>query len=75
MAKKNTKSNRKTKNPPKMTAKREVRATGLKTTEKLQHYQCGNCTKWWSIGDADPRKQKWFCPWCGYQQRFINIKK
>jgi hypothetical protein len=32
--------------------------------EKLSHYQCKYCEKWWSIGDA-PENRAWFCPWCG----------
>jgi hypothetical protein len=48
---------------------------GLKTVEKLQHFQCGFCNKWWSIGDPDSRKQDWYCPWCGEKQKFILIRK
>jgi ribosomal protein L44E len=43
--------------------------TGKKSTEKLVHFQCGECKKWWSIGDA-PKKIQWFCPWCGKEQKF-----
>lgn len=34
--------------------------------EKLIHFNCPLCLKWWSIGDApiDTRKI-WYCPWCG----------
>lgn len=37
---------------------------GKISVEKLSHFQCGACNKWWSIGDATKRN-KWFCPWCG----------
>ncbi len=34
--------------------------------EKLSHFRCGSCDKWWSIGDFDKTKIKeLFCPWCG----------
>ncbi|MEI6022446.1 MAG: hypothetical protein WCQ32_01215 [bacterium] len=34
------------------------------SVEKLTHFNCGHCKKWWSIGDA-PKRKKWFCPYCG----------
>ena len=37
-----------------------------KSIEKLAHFRCGHCQKWWSIGDA-PKRKKWWCPWCGKQ--------
>jgi transcription elongation factor Elf1 len=41
---------------------------GKKTVEKLSHFQCGHCQKWWAIGDAPLSRQKWYCPWCGKEQ-------
>jgi len=41
--------------------------------EKLWHFRCGVCGKWWSIGDADPEKKEWFCPWCGVKQ-IVKLK-
>ncbi len=35
--------------------------------EKLSHFNCNYCKKWWSIGDT-PKRKKWFCPWCGKEQ-------
>jgi len=32
--------------------------------ERLFHFRCGSCQKWWSIGDA-PKREYWYCPWCG----------
>lgn len=32
--------------------------------EKLVHFNCSNCAKWWCIGDADTHRG-YFCPWCG----------
>lgn len=39
--------------------------------ESLHHFNCGDCGKWWTIGDIaggtggiDVQNQ-WFCPWCG----------
>ena len=35
--------------------------------EKLFHFSCEFCNKWWTIGDAEPERQ-YFCPWCGKEQ-------
>ncbi len=32
--------------------------------EKLFHFQCPVCEKWWTIGDAEPGRN-YTCPWCG----------
>jgi uncharacterized Zn-finger protein len=41
--------------------------------EKLHHFNCGECKRWWSIGDAEKMKKEWFCPWCGVLQKaFLN---
>jgi hypothetical protein len=32
--------------------------------ERLVHFRCGACRKWWSIADA-PEQDYWYCPWCG----------
>lgn len=38
--------------------------------EKLSHFRCGTCNKWWSIGDFDKTKIKeLFCPWCGIKSK------
>ena len=46
--------------------------------EKLHHFICGECKKWWSIGDAPAKKNLWYCPWCGivneYKKRHKNRK-
>jgi hypothetical protein len=44
-------------------------ANGTRSVEQLQHFQCGACQKWWTIGDAPPRPN-WYCPWCGRENRF-----
>jgi len=36
-----------------------------RTVEKINHFSCAKCGKWWSVGDAPEKKKKWFCPWCG----------
>ena len=36
----------------------------LSSKEELIHFQCKNCNKQWSVGDA-PDRRYWFCPWCG----------
>ncbi len=35
--------------------------------EKLAHFICPKCFRWWTIGDIESAKNKkeWFCPWCG----------
>ena len=48
---------------------------GKKSTEKLTHFQCGVCRKWWTIGDAPLKKDNWFCPWCGSAQQSRLVKR
>jgi hypothetical protein len=40
-----------------------------KSTEILIHFNCGFCSKWWSIGDAPKTKLVWYCPWCGKENK------
>lgn len=40
--------------------------------EMLYHFQCDDCKKWWTIGDAPEDKCDWFCPWCGHEQ-VVNL--
>lgn len=36
------------------------------TVEKLYHFQCGECNKWWSIGDHQLIQSILItCPHCG----------
>lgn len=46
---------------------------GKSSTELLVHFNCGACQKWWSVGDAPPDKENWFCPWCGTEQKIQII--
>ncbi|MEZ4745750.1 MAG: hypothetical protein R3C41_06745 [Calditrichia bacterium] len=46
---------------------------GKLSNEILTHFQCGECRKWWSIGDAPSDRRCWFCPWCGASQSFDDI--
>lgn len=39
--------------------------SGTRSLERLTHFRCGSCCKWWSIGDAPLDREVWFCPWCG----------
>jgi hypothetical protein len=48
---------------------------GTEIAERLAHFSCGNCRKWWTIGDAPADKKIWHCPWCGTLQYFKNITK
>lgn len=38
--------------------------------EKLHHFRCNFCNKWWSIGDAPDNKDDWYCPWCGHKNQY-----
>lgn len=42
-----------------------------RSEEKLSHFSCGSCEKWWTIGDAPIDHDGWFCPWCGIKQDFL----
>lgn len=55
------------------------------TVERLVHYRCGSCAKWWTIGD-DPLPDQDFlagfgprqtrcCPWCGHGAGAVEVKK
>jgi predicted nucleic acid-binding Zn ribbon protein len=37
---------------------------GKISIEKLAHFNCPDCSKWFSIGDAPTDKIQWVCPWC-----------
>ncbi len=43
--------------------------------EKLFHFNCADCMKWWTIGDADEKREFWYCPWCGKKQSVSNKDK
>lgn len=42
-----------------------LRASRTRFVERLNHFVCVACKKWWTIGDAPVAKKEWFCPWCG----------
>lgn len=47
------------------------------TTETLWHFSCGECKKWWSIGDhqiSNVRKhgETMTCPHCGVKQEVVE---
>ena len=37
------------------------------TIEKLYHFNCTKCSKWWSVGDYDITTFVVNCPFCGKQ--------
>ena len=38
--------------------------------EKIVHFRCNNCDKWWSVGDAPIEETSgWYCTWCGVFQK------
>jgi DNA-directed RNA polymerase subunit RPC12/RpoP len=45
------------------------------SVEQLFHFNCGECKKWWSIGDFHLLKQDEIsCPHCGYKTDFKQIE-
>lgn len=46
--------------------------SGEISIERLAHFRCGSCGKWWSVGDAPAEKREWHCPWCGKKQDFTE---
>lgn len=46
-----------------------------RVVEELHHFQCAQCNKWWSVGDAPKIKQIWFCPWCGEKNTYLSMTK
>ncbi len=47
---------------------------GNVSLEKMYHFRCVSCERWWSIADApgSPAERAWWCPWCGTSQRFAD---
>lgn len=47
---------------------------GSVSLEKMYHFRCAACARWWSIADApgNPAEREWFCPWCGKSQGFVD---
>jgi phage FluMu protein Com len=41
-----------------------------RSIEKLNHFRCKDCNKWWSVGDAPEGKENWWCPWCGKENSY-----
>lgn len=37
----------------------------MRSIEHLSHFQCCDCSGWFSIGDAPVDRHSWWCPWCG----------
>jgi|TARA_R110002020_G_scaffold462594_1_gene682193 DNA-directed RNA polymerase subunit RPC12/RpoP len=47
--------------------------------EILYHFNCGKCSKWWSISDYhlfsnDKLKNKITCPYCGHKEEVKEVK-
>ncbi|MDZ7726299.1 MAG: hypothetical protein U5L75_01825 [Candidatus Campbellbacteria bacterium] len=51
---------------------KEEKNIGKKAEERLVHFLCYNCEKWWSIGDPPDDRDDWYCPWCGKKQEFTE---
>jgi len=47
-----------------------VKSKSKKSTEILNHFKCRYCKKWWTISDAPKAKKRWFCTWCGKENKF-----
>ncbi|QQR82580.1 hypothetical protein IPJ70_00485 [Candidatus Campbellbacteria bacterium] len=54
--------------------KKNTQQSGFRSVERLSHFRCGACNKWWSIGDAPLGKKEWHCPWCGERQVMERAK-
>jgi hypothetical protein len=37
----------------------------MRSVERLHHFRCPGCDRWWTIGDAPDDRSRWCCPWCG----------
>ncbi|MBI5466355.1 MAG: hypothetical protein HY974_03640 [Candidatus Kerfeldbacteria bacterium] len=48
---------------------------GKQVIERLVHFNCGLCHRWWSVASAPAAKRHWFCPWCGVEQPFSGRRK
>ncbi|HEX8993629.1 MAG TPA: hypothetical protein VF803_00055 [Candidatus Paceibacterota bacterium] len=46
-----------------------------RSVERLHHFRCKTCDKWWSVGDAPEDKHAWFCPWCGVEGEYEATPK
>ena len=42
--------------------------------EILYHFLCDACTKWWSIGDWEPKKTL-TCPHCNHKDEVVELDK
>ncbi len=49
---------------------REPRGPGTVSEERLSHYHCPLCGRWFSIGDAPKVRAVWTCPWCGRPSQY-----
>lgn len=47
---------------------------GKYSEEKLKHFNCYKCKKWWTIEDTQNIENKLFCTWCGLKQTFVEEK-
>jgi hypothetical protein len=47
-----------------------MKDTGTVSLERMYHFRCKACERWWSIADApgNPAEREWYCPWCGLHQ-------
>lgn len=43
-----------------------------KCVERLTHFSCAHCDKWWTVGDAPEERKNWFCPWCGKENIYYE---
>ncbi len=42
--------------------------------EKLYHFSCSKCSKWWSVADLKPRVGSVvFCPHCGSKNKVEQV--
>lgn len=47
--------------------------SGKVSLERLYHYDCGPCSRWFTIADHPQGiTAELFCPWCGTKQTFTD---
>lgn len=51
-----------------------MKTKGQYSIERLVHFQCGACFKYWAVGDPEARSV-WFCTWCGVEQSFEGTEQ
>lgn len=49
--------------------------THMCSVERLVHFHCCSCKKWWTISDWKNTNQKIACPWCHVTAEVVDYEK